>query len=145
MTLAFDLAQEVQPPTPATTQPPPLPPFAPFQDPGPPENVIFLVVVLASLAAATIIFAPLFRALGRRIERRGDTPAADTQQITPRLDRIEQAIEAMAVEVERISEGQRYVTKQVHEMRALPAPNPLAQPAIGQRAAEAVRRGEPGA
>jgi hypothetical protein len=49
----------------------------------------------------------------------------------------------MAVEVERISEGQRYVTKQVHEMRALPAPNPLAQPAMAQRAAEPVPRGEP--
>jgi hypothetical protein len=121
-----------------------VPPF-PFQDPGPPESIVILVVVLASLAAATIIFAPLFRALGRRIERRGEPAGVDAQQVTPRLDRIEQAIEAMAVEVERISEGQRYVTKQMHELRALPAPNPLAQPAMGQRAAEPVRRGEPGA
>ncbi|MGH7709794.1 MAG: hypothetical protein ACREOG_00830 [Gemmatimonadaceae bacterium] len=123
---------------------PPTPPFGPFPNQGPPENVIILVVVLASLAAATIIFAPLFRALGRRIERRGEN-SLNADSITPRLDRIEQAIEAMAVEVERISEGQRYVTKQMHEMRALPAPNPLAQSAMAQRVPEAVPRGEPGA
>jgi hypothetical protein len=142
---ARDAAQDAQREQQAiTVQPPAIPPF-PFQDPGPPESIVILVVVLASLAAATIIFAPLFRALGRRIERRGEPAGVDAQQVTPRLDRIEQAIEAMAVEVERISEGQRYVTKQMHELRALPAPNPLAQPAMGQRAAEPVRRGEPGA
>lgn len=123
--------------------PPSVPPF-PFQpDPGIPDSVLTLVIVLASLAATTIIFGPLFRALGRRIDRRG-AAAVDPAQITPRLDRIEQAIEAMAVEVERISEGQRYVTKQMHELRALPAPNPLAEPAMAQRVGEPVRRGESG-
>jgi type VI protein secretion system component VasF len=122
-------------------QPAPVPPFA---DQGPPESVLVLIIVLASLAAATIIFAPLFRALGRRVERRGD-PEASAERIAPRLDRIEQAIEAMAVEVERISEGQRYVTKQMHEMRALPAPNALAQSSVAPRVGEAVGRGEPGA
>jgi hypothetical protein len=106
-----------------------------------PEGVMVLIIVLGALAAATIIFGPLFRALGRRIERRGE-PQAVPDNITPRLDRIEQAIEAMAVEVERISEGQRYVTKQIHEVRALPAPNPLAQPAMAQRVAEPARHGE---
>lgn len=125
-----------------TTQPPT--PFPPFRDPGPPENLIMLIVVLASLAAATIIFYPLFRAFGRRLERRNDPPA-EVPDLAPRLDRIEQAIEAIAVEVERVSEGQRYVTKSMHEMRALPAPNPLAQPAMSQREPETVRRGESGA
>jgi type VI protein secretion system component VasF len=124
-------------------QPAPVP-MPPFADQGPPESVLVLIIVLASLAAATIIFAPLFRALGRRVERRGD-PEASAERIAPRLDRIEQAIEAMAVEVERISEGQRYVTKQMHEMRALPAPNALAQSSVAPRVGEAVGRGEPGA
>jgi hypothetical protein len=128
----------------AGTIQPPARPFPPFQDPGPPENLIMLIVVLASLAAATIIFYPLVRAFGRRLERRNDPPA-EAPDLAPRLDRIEQAIEAIAVEVERVSEGQRYVTKSMHEMRALPAPNPLAQPAMSQREPETVRRGESGA
>lgn len=113
---------------------------APFGNPGPPENVMVLVIVLAALTAATLIFRPIFKALGSRLERRRDPPS-ELPDVAPRLDRIEQAIEAIAVEVERISEGQRYVTKQMHELRALPAPNPLAQPAMAQRAPEPVRRG----
>jgi len=38
-----------------------------------------------------------------------------------RLERIEQAVEAMAIEVERISESQRYLTKLMSEARQLPS------------------------
>jgi hypothetical protein len=138
---AKDAAQDAQNEA-VVAQPPTA--FPPFAQQGPPEGVIVLIIVLASLAAATIIFYPLFRAFGRRLERRHEAPA-ELPDMAPRLDRIEQAIEAIAVEVERISEGQRYVTKSMHEMRALPAPNPLAQPAMSQREPETVRRGESGA
>lgn len=39
-----------------------------------------------------------------------------------RLARVEQAVEAVAVEIERISEGQRYVTKLLSE-RGQPLPD----------------------
>lgn len=38
-----------------------------------------------------------------------------------RLERIEQAVEAIAIEVERVSEGQRFVTKLMSEAKAVPA------------------------
>jgi hypothetical protein len=44
-----------------------------------------------------------------------------------RDDRIEQAIEAIAIEVERVAEGQRFVTKLLAE-RGQPLPDRLAQP-----------------
>jgi len=45
--------------------------------------------------------------------------AADSQ----RLQRVEQGMEAMAIEIERISEGQRFVTKLLSESRnAEPTP-----------------------
>jgi hypothetical protein len=47
-----------------------------------------------------------------------------------RLARVEQAVEAIAVEVERISEGQRFVTKLLSE-RAVPLPEVVPLP--GQR------------
>jgi hypothetical protein len=53
---------------------------------------------------------PISRALGRRVERRGVSPVLEGG-MTDQLQRIEQAVEAMAIEVERISESQRYLTK----------------------------------
>ena len=41
-----------------------------------------------------------------------------------RLARIEQAVDAIALEVERISEGQRFTTKLLSE-QARPAPKPV--------------------
>jgi hypothetical protein len=53
---------------------------------------------------------PLVRAYVKRFEMRGILPERDHRS-DERLDRIERAIDAMAIEVERIAEGQRFVTK----------------------------------
>ena len=45
-----------------------------------------------------------------------------------RLARVEQTVESIAIEVERISEGQRFVTKLMSD-RAQPLPERLAMPA----------------
>jgi hypothetical protein len=44
-----------------------------------------------------------------------------------RMERIEQAVEAVAIEVERISEGQRFTTKLLSEIRS-PAPLAVGEP-----------------
>ena len=71
--------------------------------------------------AFIIVGLPIARAWARRMDRRGEPASAS--QIAPRLDRIEQAVEAIAIEVERVSEGQRYTTKAIAELRGLPVPN----------------------
>ncbi len=53
---------------------------------------------------------PLLRAYAKRIER-SNAGSAIPIEMTSRLERIEQAVDAIAVEVERISEGQRFTTK----------------------------------
>lgn len=74
---------------------------------GPPEEVfvlsgIFMVVVLL----------PLSIAYARRIWRRGGMVIASfPKEIAERLGRLEQAAEATALEVERIGEGQRFLTR----------------------------------
>jgi hypothetical protein len=40
-----------------------------------------------------------------------------------RLARVEQAVEAIAIEIERVSEGQRYVTKLLGDRTLLPPPS----------------------
>ena len=60
------------------------------------------------------IFTPLVKAYAKRIENRSQV-AAIPPEVTGRLERMEQAIDAIAVEVERISEGQRFTTKLLSE------------------------------
>lgn len=65
---------------------------------------------------------PIMRAWIRQRERTPIAPPA-LPVVEERLARIEHAIEAMAIEVERISEGQRFVTQLLAERepaRALP-------------------------
>ena len=86
------------------------------------EKMMFGGFVIAVLAAVVILY-PIMRALGRRLEGSGRSGALDTGS-AERLQRIEQAVDAMAIEVERISEAQRYAAKlqagQVGEPSALP-------------------------
>jgi hypothetical protein len=49
-----------------------------------------------------------------------------------RLARVEQAVEAIAIEIERVSEGQRYVTKLLNE-RAQPKIEGVAAPVQARR------------
>ena len=60
---------------------------------------------------------PLVRAYVRRKELEASRPRLEPG-VDDRLERIEHAIEAMAVEVERISEGQRFVTRLLSERPA---------------------------
>ncbi len=62
------------------------------------------MIVLLSLGV------PFVRALARRWERDSLQPKVPPE-VAARLERIEQAVEAIAVEVERIGEGQRFMTK----------------------------------
>lgn len=99
-----------------------------IQPPFDPSNVIPPQAVDISIAffamiAFIVVGLPLARAFARRMDRRGES--APASEVAPRLDRIEQAIEAVAIEVERVSEGQRYTSKAISEMRGLPASNPI--------------------
>jgi len=72
---------------------------------------------------------PLIRAFAKRVESR-PREALPTGDLVSRLERIEQAIEAMATEVERIAEGQRFTTKLLSEVRPAAPQAIAAQPAI---------------
>jgi len=79
------------------------------------------IVIPIAFFSTVIILAlgiPLVRGYLRRAELKGALPPADPEQ-SARLARIETAIESMAIELERISEGQRFTTKLLAE-RAQP-------------------------
>jgi hypothetical protein len=72
-----------------------------------------LTVTLFAIAAGVMIMAPIVRSLTRLLDRRGPSPMSNDS--AQRLVAIEQAVEAVAVEVERISEGQRFTAKLLSE------------------------------
>ena len=74
---------------------------------GPPEEVFVL-----SGMFIVIVLLPLSIALARRIWRRGvATITKLPAELTDRLTRLEQGMDAIAVEVERVGEGQRYMAR----------------------------------
>lgn len=74
------------------------------------EKMVFAGFVIV-MVAAVIVLSPLARAFARRMERsRAGKNKLDSDS-NEQLERIEQSIDAMAIEIERISEGQRFTTK----------------------------------
>ncbi len=63
---------------------------------------------------------PLVRAYVRRQERQLSFPPANPENDL-RLARIEAAVESIAIEIERISEGQRFTTRLLSERAGAPA------------------------
>jgi hypothetical protein len=91
-------------------QPSPIPPEAVEMA----EAFFFMIGTIA-------LGVPLIRAFTRRWERPA-LPADTSPDVTARLERIEQAVETVAIEVERIAEAQRFSAKLMAEQqqRSLP-------------------------
>lgn len=66
--------------------------------------------------ASVIILGPIARAWARRINVRSEQPQVPAQ-VTAQLTQLTQAVDAIAIEVERISEGQRFTTKLLSEQQ----------------------------
>ncbi len=75
-----------------------------------PPQVVDISIAFFIMVAVIVIGWPLARAFGKRLERRTDVPAVGAGT-SEQLNRIEQAVDAMAIEVERISESQRFIAK----------------------------------
>ena len=77
-----------------------------------------IAVPLGAFATAVVlaIGVPLARAFSRKMDADSRNPRIPTE-VSDRLERMEQALEAVAIEVERISEGQRFTTKLLSEGR----------------------------
>lgn len=78
---------------------------------GPPREV-FMVAPFVVLA----LFLPVSVAVARRVWKRGTTRIAEfPREVMDRLSRLEQMGEATSLEIERIGEGQRFVTRLLTE------------------------------
>ena len=92
------------------------------------------IIVPLGAFATTIVLAigyPVARAYSRRMDAEGKNPRLPVE-MTDRLERMERALEAVAIEVERISEGQRFTTKLLSEGRGASESRQISPAASGQ-------------
>ena len=75
-----------------------------------PPHVVEVISMFLFATVIIIVGLPIARAIGRWMDRRG-TPAPVNAELAAQITRIEQAVDTMAVEVERISEAQRFQAK----------------------------------
>ena len=79
-------------------------------------GMVAIVVPLGffTMVAVIVVGSPLARAFARKMDQKSVQPAVP-HELQQRLEHMEQAIDSIAVEVERISEGQRFTTKLLAE------------------------------
>ncbi|HVZ78900.1 MAG TPA: hypothetical protein VG818_13040 [Gemmatimonadaceae bacterium] len=95
----------------------PLPPNMP-----PVELVVPVVGIVFGTLTTMVLGLPIIRAIIRWVERRHAPAPQLPADLSGRIERMEQTLDAIAIEVERISEAQRYLTKLQTEQRAIGGP-----------------------
>ena len=72
------------------------------------DNLVPIVIVFT-----LFVLAPIALAISRMLWKRGSQPkyVGPSPENAQRLERMEQAIDSIAIEIERVSEGQRFVTR----------------------------------
>ena len=86
----------------AVVEPPP-----PRDDDGVNEGI-----TVVSIVFTLFVLCPVAIAYARRLWKRGATVIAPVpREVTDRLNQMGQAVESIAIEVERIGEGQRFLTR----------------------------------
>jgi hypothetical protein len=68
-------------------------------------------IMSLGIIGSIIVMFPISCAIAIRMLRRPRSQPALTPGVEERFTRLEQSIDAIAIEMERVSEGQRYVTK----------------------------------
>lgn len=76
-----------------------------------PPQVIAIVEMFFTMVTVIALGIPIIRAITKRFERGPLPPQRLSPELAARLDLIDQAVEAVAVEVERIAEAQRFSAK----------------------------------
>lgn len=82
-----------------------------------PPQVETISIAFFAMVAIIIVGFPLARAIARRIDRTTPTTPAIPKEVRDQLQQISQSVDAIAIEVERISEGQRFTTKMLADKR----------------------------
>jgi hypothetical protein len=94
----------------ATTAPPAMNPG----DMIPPQAVDMMYAFCMTVAVCVVGF-PLARGFARLMDRRVQFKGVSAPDVTPQIRQLQDSVDALAIEMERISEGQRFTAKLLAE------------------------------
>jgi hypothetical protein len=97
-----------------------------------PRQAVDLSLAFFFTVAVILLGLPITRAFARKMDRAA-APQKIPAEVSNQLNQLTQAVDAIALEVERISEGQRFTTRLLSE-----------QHATGQRTMLSAGEGSPG-
>ncbi len=75
-------------------------------------------IIFVAMVAAVLVLLPVTRAWARRIDPDRKAGSQLPADISSQLAQLNQSVDAIALEVERISKGQRFTTRLLSEQRA---------------------------
>jgi hypothetical protein len=80
-----------------------------------PEEIVGIIItgIIGGTIAISMVALSVSKMVASR--RRRDLPESTIARIEQRLDRMEQAIDAIATEVERVADGQQFTTRLLAE------------------------------
>lgn len=123
--IALDQVRQAQEATQGRPQVLVPPPVAPFET-IPPQAVDIATAFFVTVAFCIVGF-PLARAFARRIDRRTERMQVGGGDVGAKLHELQESVDALAIELERISEAQRFQSRLLAE-KAGKSPSGTAAP-----------------
>jgi len=96
----------------ATTAPP-----SPVINPGDiiPQQAVDISLAFFLTVAFCVVGFPIARAVARRLDRKTEFKSVAGPDLAPQIRQLQDSVDAMAIELERISEGQRFTSRLLAE------------------------------
>jgi hypothetical protein len=85
-----------------------------------PPNIVFLIPILGIVGGCAVIITAMNLISQHLSGRRRELPEDSMQEVLRRLDRIEQIVDTTGVEVERLAEANRFMSKLLSERSTRP-------------------------
>jgi hypothetical protein len=76
-----------------------------------PQGAVDISIAMFVTIGLIIVLYPFSRAMARFVDRRTQTLASGAQNIAPQIVQLQDSVDAMALELERITEAQRFQSK----------------------------------
>ena len=84
-----------------------------------PNEVVPIVGMSLAMVVTIFIGWPIARAIARRMDSRALAGTVQAKELQPQIRQLQESIDAMAIELERLGEAQRYQSKLLAERSAV--------------------------